>query len=87
VKYIFLDVVGFTHQRSVEAQSEIVGTLNAIVDAASARVDRKDLIRLPTGDGMCICLLNVEDPYDIHMQVALGIVERIDKHNGKNPTQ
>jgi class 3 adenylate cyclase len=82
-KYIFLDVVGFTHQRSVEAQSEIVGALNAIVKAACARVDRKDLIHLPTGDGMCICLLNVEDPYDIHVQVALNIVDRIHKHNGK----
>ena len=31
VKYIFLDVVGFTHDQSVEAQSDIVHSLNEIV--------------------------------------------------------
>jgi hypothetical protein len=33
-KYIFLDVVGFSHQRSIEAQSEIVAALNSIVHAS-----------------------------------------------------
>ncbi len=31
VKYIFIDVVGFTHNRSVDTQAEIVGSLNEIV--------------------------------------------------------
>jgi hypothetical protein len=80
-KYIFLDVVGFTHGRSVEAQSEIVGVLNSVVHAAIRRVDRKHVILLPTGDGICICLINVDTPYDVHLRVSLDILERISKHN------
>ncbi len=33
-KYIFLDVVGFTSGRSVEAQTEIVRAINRIVSEA-----------------------------------------------------
>jgi hypothetical protein len=29
-KYIYLDVVGFTHNRSVEAQADIVHTVNKL---------------------------------------------------------
>ena len=39
VRYVFLDVVGFTHQRSVEAQSDIVAALNEIVLAAEKNRD------------------------------------------------
>lgn len=82
-KYIFLDVVGFTHQRSVEAQSEIVAVLNSIVRTSTRSIDASDLILLPTGDGMCICLIGREGLYDLHMQVALDIVSRISSHNKK----
>jgi len=35
VKYIFLDIVGFSHNRSVQAQASIIANLNGIVrDAA-----------------------------------------------------
>jgi class 3 adenylate cyclase len=82
-KYIFLDVVGFTHNRSVEAQSDIVNALNGIVrDSVSAHDIPKDrIIYIPTGDGICVALLNVESPFDIHMRIALSILDRIKKHN------
>jgi class 3 adenylate cyclase len=82
-KYIFLDIVGFTHNRSVEAQTEIIGALNAVVlDSISEHhIDAEDLILLPTGDGICLVLLAVEDPYDIHVRIALSLVEGIEKHN------
>jgi len=42
------------------------------------------VIYLPTGDGICIALLNLEaQPYDVHMQVALGILRRLDRHNSE----
>ena len=82
-KYVFLDVVGFTRNRSVEAQADIVCALNDIVrecvSACGIPPDR--IIYIPTGDGICIALLNVESPFDIHMQIALGIIERIQQHN------
>lgn len=81
--YIFLDVVGFTRNRSIEAQSDIVNALNSVVrDSVSAHNIPEDrIIYIPTGDGICIALLNVERPFDIHIQIALGILERTQKHN------
>jgi len=75
-KYIFLDVVGFSHRRSVEAQTDIIKSLNKIVKKSilDNGVSDDKLILLPTGDGMCIVLLNIEEPYDIHMRIALDIL-------------
>src|SRR5689334_17978870 len=84
-KYIFLDVVNFTHERSVEAQSDIVSILNNVVHEALEEygIEGLQLILLPTGDGMCICLLNFEKPYDVHILLALGIITRIHQHNSR----
>lgn len=82
-KYIFLDVVSFTHNRSVEAQTDIVNTLNQVVEKSLTEheVDKDKVIFLPTGDGICIALLNVEDPYDIHINIALSIIKSIHLSN------
>lgn len=82
-KYIFLDVVSFTHNRSVEAQTDIVHSLNAIVDTSvtELEIDRESLIFLPTGDGLCIVLLNIEKPFDIHIQIALKIIQQVQELN------
>ena len=80
VKYVFLDVVGFTTNRSVEAQADIVAALNSVVRGALAdiAVDSDKVILIPTGDGICIALVNVDDPYDVHVLLALRIVARVD---------
>jgi class 3 adenylate cyclase len=82
-KYVFLDVVGFSHNRSIEAQTEIVDAVNRIViDSVGTHNIADDArIFLPTGDGICLALLNIEDPYDIHMRIALRITEGVEKHN------
>jgi len=56
-KYIFLDIVGFTHNRSVEAQTDLIEVLNRVVlDAVSMHgVDEENRILLPTGDGIVWC--------------------------------
>jgi len=84
-KYVFLDVVGYTRDRSVEAQSDIVHALNNMVlgSVTENGVPKDKVIFLPTGDGMCIALLNIESPFDIHLLVALGIVRRIHRHSEK----
>jgi len=48
-KYIFLDIVGFTHNRSVEAQTEIIAVLNNVVLEAIAKhhINSENLILLP----------------------------------------
>lgn len=41
----------------------------------------KDLILLPTGDGICICLINQSLVFDIHIQLALKILENLYNYN------
>lgn len=65
-KYVFLDVVGFTRGRSVEAQSEIVEAFNEIVGSLlhEHNLPPDQRILLPTGDGVCLTILK-RDPYDL----------------------
>jgi hypothetical protein len=88
-KYIFLDIVGFTHNRSVEAQSDIIRTLNDIVQSGIKErgIKKDEVMFLPTGDGICIALLNVGSPYDIHLQIALDIVGKVYKHSINTPNK
>jgi class 3 adenylate cyclase len=83
VKYVFVDVVQFSHKRSAEAQLEIVLTLNKIVRLVldENNVDTKSRLLLPTGDGVCIALLGSDMVYDLHLKIALGILETLDSHN------
>jgi len=81
-KYIFLDIVGFTRDRSVNAQADIIKELNTIVSETinEKQVAAGDRFYLPTGDGLCIVLL-LEHPIDITIQIALGILERLANYN------
>ena len=83
VKYIYLDVEKYSRVRSVEAQVEIIKILNSIVENSVHEVvkDDNDIIYLPTGDGICIALLNPNLPYDSHLLVSLLILEKIHEHN------
>lgn len=82
VKYIYLDVVGFTHNRTVEAQVQIVSALNRIVKASHKRsFPELEVIYIPIGDGICICLLNSQ-VYDDYITIAEEIIRRINAvHN------
>jgi hypothetical protein len=42
VKYVFLDIVGFTRDRSVEAQSDVISKLNEVVREALHTVSAED---------------------------------------------
>jgi class 3 adenylate cyclase len=82
-KHIFIDIVNYTYQRSVEAQTDLISYLNAIVSESVKHLNiaEDDVIFIPTGDGMCISLINVLTPFDIHIVLALEILSRIEKHN------
>jgi len=84
VKYVFLDIVGFTKGRSVEAQSDLVAALNRIVRKAIDAFSVKDeqLILLPTGDGICVAIIADRGySYDIHLKIALEILRGVKEHN------
>lgn len=82
-KHIFVDIVGYTYNRSVEAQSELISILNSIVKDAieELKIKNEEVIFIPTGDGMCISLINIKSQYDIHIKLALSILEKIHNHN------
>lgn len=84
-KHIFIDIVNYTQNRSVEAQSDLISYLNAIVLKVldSKNIGAFDRLFMPTGDGMCVSLLNITNPYDVHIQIALEILEKIHEHNKK----
>jgi len=83
IKYIFLDVVGFTKNRSVEAQSDIIEALNNIVKQCiiSNEIPPDKLIVIPSGDGLCIALIDINHPFDIYMILSLNILAAIDEYN------
>lgn len=87
VKYVFVDVVGFTAERSVEAQTHIIETLNETVKSAvvGETVDSPSVesVYLPTGDGICVGMFGAGINYDVHITVALSILSRISEHNGE----
>jgi class 3 adenylate cyclase len=89
VKHVFLDVVGFTSNRSVEAQAAIVATISKISRAAIAAKarHRRGTLYLPTGDGLCISIADPRCAYDTHLQVALDILARISHHNAATPNE
>jgi class 3 adenylate cyclase len=82
VQYVFLDVVGFTKDRSVEAQSDVVAELNAVVIRALSSLDvpMEGTIFLPTGDGMAIAMIEVRG-FDVHLRLALEILRLTSEHN------
>lgn len=84
-KHIFIDIVEYTHDRCVEAQSDLIEILNRIVKETITELVKEEdkIIYSSTGDGMCITLVNVLNPYDIHMQIALLLLEKKAEHNQK----
>lgn len=82
-KYIFLDIVRYSYQRTVEAQTDIIAVMNKIVltTIKSFKIKTSQRILIPTGDGICIALLDMNEPYDVHLQIALSILQELAKYN------
>lgn len=73
----------FTINRSVEAQADVIASLNGLVSHSlqEHNLTDEDIILLPTGDGICIAIINPMLEYDIHMQIALSILQNVNTHN------
>ena len=82
-KHIFIDIVNYTHKRSVEAQTFIIDILNSIVSKSieKFKINKDYIIFIPTGDGMCISLLNTLEPYDVHLQIGLDLLKNLNEYN------
>lgn len=86
-KYVFLDVVGYSKGRTVEAQSHIIETLNRVITEAVAAsgVPKDSYLLLPTGDGVGIVLIDVMRPYDVDVRMALDVLARLAASNDTQP--
>lgn len=85
--HIFIDIVKYTHNRSVEAQFDIIQKLNEIVQESIEKavnkktIKNKNKIYIPTGDGMCISIINTNKKFDFQLDIAQDILKRIYKYN------
>jgi hypothetical protein len=86
-RYVFVDIVGFTRERSVEAQADLVATLNGLIRSGLERLQDIDprSILLPTGDGVCVALLGGDLPYDLHLKFAVGLLADLYHYNARQP--
>lgn len=85
MRYVYIDVVDFTEGRSVEAQSDILACLSQVVgQAVMEQIPLGDqVLFLPTGDGVCVCLVNLIHPFDLDIQIALSVLEKIHAANAE----
>jgi class 3 adenylate cyclase len=79
VRYIYVDIVKFTLDRSVEAQVAIMESLSRCVRQVLAAFELAGdrVVYLPTGDGVCICLIDQSEPYDLDVRVAVMLLESV----------
>ena len=79
IRYIVIDVVDFSRNRSIEAQTEIMNRLARVVRVAlqCCVEDREQVLCLPTGDGVCIGLIDQLDPFDPDIRIALMVLEQL----------
>jgi len=79
IRYIVIDVVDFSRNRSIEAQTEIMNRLARVVRVAlqCCVEDREQVLCLPTGDGVCIGLIDQLDPFDLDIRIALMVLEQL----------
>jgi hypothetical protein len=80
-RYICLDIEGYTKGREVRDQLKIRAVLDDIVRECVGQepvlADKRKRMYLPTGDGMCIALLDIPSPTDpIHLRLVLRVLKR-----------
>ncbi len=82
-KYVFFDIVSYSFNRTVEAQTDIIGQLNDITSRAieATGIEKSKIIFLPTGDGICVALLDINTPFDVDICLALKILEFLSDYN------
>ena len=83
-KYICMDIVGYTRM-SVEAQCDVISTLNRVVKSAVevSGLPDSSIMYIPAGDAIYIALMGITVDYDCHLRIALDILHRIWLYNQK----
>lgn len=83
IGYIFLDVVAFTRKFKTNlTRNRCIDQLNELIVHSVADMTGKEhvwfeVIYIPTGDGVCICLSGIPEFCDTHIRIAESILERV----------
>ena len=86
VCYVTVDVVGFSRDRTVPAQVEIVQRLNAIVgEAVESCGLTADVHYRPSGDEICICI-TLANPTNEDLRLAMKILELTHERAASEPS-
>ena len=87
VRCVYIDIVDFSRGRSIEAQTSIMERLATVVRTTlrALAVDREGLLTIPTGDGVCICLIDQLEPFDQDIRIALMVLEQLHVLNLAEP--
>lgn len=86
--YIFLDIVGFTRpDRTVQTRLRIIELLSSMVKESVAKYisNGTEKLYIPTGDGICIVLLDVDRHPELPLLIALQILSEIEAFNRSIP--
>src|SRR5262245_45554888 len=88
-KYVFVDIVGYSRGRTIEAQSHIIETLNAVIREAltASGIPTDRILLLPTGDGVGIALIDWQKPSDVDVLLSLSLLKRIEEDNAAGSEQ
>jgi class 3 adenylate cyclase len=90
IRHVVLDVVAFSRKdRSADDQVMIICAVNNIIRNAlnELKVREEDHVLLPTGDGICICLLVKKDtPEALHLTFATMVLQEVKRYNRSQGT-
>lgn len=81
-----IDVVGYS-QKTTDVQCQIVQQIQSIVERSNSfsQIHRRDVIFLPTGDGMIICLVGSDESPIVMISLAKEIQHQLRLQNNEKP--
>lgn len=89
LKHVFIDIVQFTLGRTTDLQAEVIEVFKKLIQQALTSHGlkaRNTSIKLPTGDGVCISIIDRPAlDYDIHVKFALTLLRLLNDRNQPYP--
>ena len=87
IRCVYIDIVHFSRGRSIESQTAIMGRLAMVVRTTlrALAVEDGGLLIIPTGDGVCLCLIDQIEPFDQDIRIALMVLEQLHLLNLAEP--
>lgn len=84
IQYVYMDIVSFTKNRTVETQALLIENLNVIVKAVVSQMQlvQSGYLFLPTGDGLAVAIIQPKH-FDVGVMFGLAMIESIGEYNNQ----